>query len=155
MNSETLVFSQWRLNGITEHTNDCKGARRIGLDCLAQRDGWNRIVKLNRPAVMELISDSGVVRYVALVNLDGTQLVFKVNNQPYSFQLKEVLPFWRGFFVLFWKPPAPRIKELRSGQTLAAVQSLRDQIKVVAGFLEPKFIEKYFDDKLVTRVMEF
>ena len=149
------LFSQWRMNGGTEQTNDCTGARRIGLRCLAERGGWNRIVEFNRPAVMEFISDSGAVRYATLVSLNGNQLVFNVNNQSHGFQLEKVLPFWRGFFVLFWKPPAPKVRVLRSGQTLPAVQSLRDQIKLVTGFLETESIEKHFDTKLVTRVMEF
>ena len=148
------LFTQWGL-GHSNHTNDCDGAQDMKLRCLTQVDGWNRIVQLNRPVVMEFKSASGIERYVTLANLNGNQLVFKVNNKPHSFHLKEVLPFWRGFSVLFWKPPRPKVKVLRGGQTLPVVQSLRDQMTAVTGFLKPESTDSHFDDRLVTRVMEF
>lgn len=146
------LFSLWRLEAPGEGSEACILADRRGLHCLPLHGTWFQLRSFNHPAVLEFVLPDGARRYAALVKLrDGKAELVAGEGAPKTFELAEILPFWKGDAVLLWKPPRGEARPQALGTHSDTVAWLRERLRVPA----PPGRESLFDAELKARVSAF
>src|SRR3989442_15792620 len=84
--------------------NACDIARRAGLRCLVRTGTWNVIRRLDRPAMLTLMTPTGE-RHYATVTARGARS-------------SDVERFWDGAFVALWRTPDLAATPLKPGDDL-------------------------------------
>ncbi|MGH8547044.1 MAG: AAA family ATPase [Methylococcales bacterium] len=150
------LFREWNISIEPSSNNFCEAARRFGLRCLIQNGTWNDLLSLNTPATLEFSLKKGVHRYATLTGVDGEVATFKfLHDDPFSFPISEILPFWQGQFALLWKPPAPDTALLLRGHSNPAVVWLRQALQSVRGTASRNPDSVFFDQELEDQVIAF
>jgi general secretion pathway protein A len=146
------LFSLWRLDAPGEGSEACALAGRRGLHCLPLHGTWFQLRSFNHPAVLEFMLPDGARRYAALVKLrDGKAELSAGEGTPKTFELAEILPFWKGDAVLLWKPPRGEAWPQVQGARSDTVAWLRERLRVPA----PPGQESLFDAELKARISAF
>lgn len=134
---------------------DCQTIKNIGLRCLASHGNWNEMLNYNRPAVLEFSLGGEGKRYASLVALEENRPVLQLGEQKYSFHLEEILPFWRGYYLLLWEPPHPKLSYIRPGRSSPEVLWLRQKLAAFDNTSVNAQRPNLFDDTLKSRVINF
>lgn len=145
------LLALWQVNQPPENVDECLIVKQSGLRCLFQKGSWSQLLSLNHPAILELILPDGEKRYATLVRVDQGQAVLSLGDQHHSFDVTDILPFWRGDAILLWKPRNNRAASIKPGDTGEAVVWLRHQL----GVQTPAAQANYFDERLKARVVAF
>ena len=157
--SEAFVrlFSQWKIGYEAKETTDaCAWAAQNGLHCLFEKSNWHFMRRLNRPVILEFVVDDYQKRYATLVALDEYRLTFNFGLQNLTFPLEQVLPFWRGRYILLWKPIYRNTSLLRPGDQSEAVLWLRRHLSRLGTFSSDLTgSASLFDEELKKRVIAF
>jgi general secretion pathway protein A len=147
------LFSQWKIgNKADGTTDDCDWALQNGLRCLFEKSNWQFMRRLNRPVILEFLTEDTQKRYATLIALDEYRLTLDFGAQR-SFPIEQVLPFWHGHYILLWKPPYRNTSLLRPGDRSEAVlwlrQLLNKPVSTVTGDAS------VFDEELKKRIIVF
>jgi len=132
----------------------CEQAKREGLRCLVRKGNWTQLRAFNRPALMELVDDSGRRVSVVLRQLEEDRAELLVAGQRISVSREQVDTHWYGTFVLLWKPPV-EAGVLRIGDRGPGVRWLRSQLDSQMGDTAPVEDPSLFDADLEKRVKLF
>jgi general secretion pathway protein A len=148
------LFSQWKIGNKAEGTtDDCGWALQNGLQCLFEKSDWHFMRRLNRPVILEFLADDSQMRYATLVALDESSVTLDFGTQHLTFPIEQVLPFWRGRYILLWKPRYRNMFLLRPGDRSEAVLWLRQQLnKPVSDVTGDASV---FDEELKKRIIAF
>ncbi len=148
------LFSQWKIGNKAEGTtDDCAWALQNGLQCLLEKSSWHFMRRLNRPVILEFLSEDYQKRYATLVALDEYSITLDLGPQHLSFPIEQVLPFWQGRYILLWKPLYRNMFLLRQGDKSEAVLWLRQQLnKPVSAVTGDASV---FDEELKKRIIAF
>lgn len=150
------LFRQWNIRDVPRSNEFCESAQRAGLQCFVQQGTWNYLLSLNMPATLEFAPQHGVIRHATLIGVDRETATFQlVRDDPVSFPITEVLPFWQGKFALLWWPPAPGISLLVRGYSNPAVTWLRGTLSAIRGTPGQNSASIYFDEELEKEVISF
>ena len=84
--------------------------------------------RLNRPAILEFLVKDDQKRYATLVELDEHRLTLDLGPKRLKFPLDQVLPYWRGRYILLWKPIHQNMSLLYPGNISWTVRRLRRQL---------------------------
>ena len=84
---------------------DCERPVPGALECLAAVGTWQKLRRLDLPAVLELAAPGGERRYGVLTALTLSEATLRFGDRVVTALLPEVEPFWNGGFVLLWRPP--------------------------------------------------
>ena len=123
------LFSQWNIGYKTEGSaGDCAWALQKGLRCLFGNSNWHFMRWLNRPVILEFLLKDNQKRYATLVALDEHRVTLDLGPRRLTFPLEQVLPFWRGRYILLWKPLSRNMPLLYPGNISATVRQLRQQL---------------------------
>ena len=151
------LFSQWEIGSKAEETtNDCAWALQKNLRCLFGNSSWHFMRRLNRPVILEFLLKDNQKRYATLVALDEHHLTLDLDAQRLTFPLEQVLPFWRGRYILLWKPLSWNMPLLYPGNISATVRRLRRQFDEIGMPVTavPEDANLY-DEELKRRVIAF
>jgi general secretion pathway protein A len=132
----------------------CEQAKREGLRCLVRKGNWTQLRAFNRPALLELVDDSGRHVSVVLRQLNDEQAELVVAGQQITVGRDQVDTHWYGTFVLLWKPPV-ETGVLRLGDRGPGVRWLRSQLDDQIGGTNPAKDPSLFDTELERRVKLF
>jgi type II secretory pathway predicted ATPase ExeA len=125
----TQLLLQWNIQYNPEGSvKACDAALQKRLRCLFTRSNWNFMRRLNRPVILELIVNDYQKRYATLVGLDEHRLTFALGSKHLTFPLDQVLPYWRGRYILLWKPIHQTMSWLQPGNISWMVRRLRRQL---------------------------
>jgi general secretion pathway protein A len=125
----TELLLQWSIQYNPEGSvKACDAALQKRLRCLFTRSNWNFMRRLNRPVILELIVNDYQKRYATLVGLDEHRLTFALGSKHLTFPLDQVLPYWRGRYILLWKPIHQSMSWLQPGNISWMVRRLRRQL---------------------------
>ena len=151
------LFSQWKIGYSAKGTADaCAWALENGLHCLFEKSNWHFMRRLNRPVILEFVVDDYQKRYTTLVALDEYRLTLNLGPQNLTFPLEQVLPFWRGRYILLWKPIYRNTSFLRPGDQSEAVLWLRQHLDRPDKFASASTASaSVFDEELKKRVIAF
>ncbi|WP_139559213.1 ExeA family protein [Methylotetracoccus oryzae] len=127
-----------------------------GLRCLHLRRGWERLLRLNLPAVLKLRLNDGQSRFVALIGGDSEHAwLAGKDGTALSYPLVELLPLWTGESIVLWKPPTKRKTYFMPGNTYSGIPLMRRQLEASGFPAMPEGPPERFDATLREAVIAF
>jgi hypothetical protein len=148
------LFSQWKIGNKPEGTtDDCAWALQNGLQCLFEKSSWHFMRRLNRPVILEFLLEDSQKRYATLVALDEYSMTLDLGTQHLSFPIEQVLPFWRGRYILLWKPVFRNMFLMRQGDKSEAILWLRQQLNKPVSAVTGD--ARVLDEELKKRIIAF
>jgi general secretion pathway protein A len=106
-NAYKSIFNQWNVNYTDEpFMLACEFAELYGLRCLHKNGNWRSVLRLNRPAVLTLITDYGKTLYVSLLAIRGEDAYVSHQNNAFWVGLAEIDKYWLGEYSIVWRLPA-------------------------------------------------
>jgi general secretion pathway protein A len=133
----------------------CDAARSEGLECLFRFGNWNRLRRLDLPAILELTGPTGERRRVTLVALRDDRATLAIGGREYTFPLGEVDRLWDGSFILVWKVPPIGSRLISRGMRGKDVEWLRMRLDALDGETSKGRLPDIYDAELERRVMAF
>jgi general secretion pathway protein A len=150
------LFARWGLSYAQfEGASGCERAQQAGLRCLFESGTWNNLRQINRPAIIELIDDTGTRHHVLVAQLGPERVTLEFPGRRIEFPLVEVDGVWFGKYLTLWSPPEIGERTVRRGMRGAPVVWVRD---VLARYGLPRQTvsgSELFDVELETQVKEF
>jgi general secretion pathway protein A len=132
----------------------CEQAAREGLQCLTQQNGsLGELRRLNWPAIVTLVDESGAAHPVVIASLDRNSAQVIANGKTFELSLAELTYHWYGDHVLLWRPGIPR--DLAPGTRDAGVLWLRGTLARIRGEDPPANPSPLYDEDLEKRVREY
>ena len=149
------LFNFWNLdyNSLTGE-KACQRAASKNLACLLRTGNWQELRKVNRPAVIELVTNDGNQHHLVVIKLKGDIATIAIAGETYEFSITEINKYWLGQFLLLWKPPLLPVPILKIGLSNNAVIWVRKNLDIIEGISNESY-SPYFDNALRTRVITF
>ena len=111
--------------------------------------------RLNRPVILEFLVEDYQKRYATLVELDEHRLTLDLGRQHLTFPLDQVLPYWRGRYILLWKPIHQNMSMLYPGNISWMVRRLRRQLAEIGMPVSTPNGASIYDEALERHVIAF
>lgn len=159
-NAFMALFRCWNLEyGARGVTKACEEAAAHGLSCIFGRGTWMMLKQYNRPAILELIIDeSGQFRHVTVTGMGDNEVTLDFFDRTMIFPRTDIDPYWRGGFILLWKPPKLGLRYLKEETSGPDVIWLRKHLALAEGESAESDLKPagpVFDKELKRRVMAF
>lgn len=158
-NAFTTLFGYWQsVFPLEAEGSACEKASWVGLQCLYGRGNWDNLRFYNRPAVIELLLDSGKRYHVVVSALDDEQVTLDLGNRRVSVPINEIGPLWSGSYIVLWRPPKLSSTYLKLGSKGPDVYWLAQMLEQVDGQPLDQIDDPaaaHFDWQMTKRVMEF
>ncbi|MEY2855082.1 MAG: hypothetical protein RL030_2214, partial [Pseudomonadota bacterium] len=119
------LFTLWSARFLNEGPQPCDQAVRQGLECLEQFGGTALLRQFNRPAILNLLDDTGAQRPVLLQRLDTDHAQVQIGWSVREVPLAELEQRWNGHFTLLWRPRQLDTRNLSMGMRGDPVRDLR------------------------------
>ena len=150
------VYSRWRMEyrrGPAGPT--CEMGRSTGLECLSMVGSWNKLRRLDLPAILELdVPTAGKYR-VPLVALGEETATLELGGRDYALPLREIDRFWDGDFLLLWKAARVGSRMISPGMRGKDVGWLRGRLDELQGRMGKAPDPGVYDEALKRRVQNF
>ncbi|SCZ62080.1 ExeA family protein [Thiohalomonas denitrificans] len=121
------LLENWGIVASEPVADFCQNVRTHGLRCLRGRASWKELRRLNRPAVLNFWSDDGV-RHVLLTGMQDQRAEFRVGDAQWTLPLTESDEFWRGNYLILWRPPDSEASLIGRRSSPWAVQWLWERL---------------------------
>ncbi|ANG65303.1 hypothetical protein A8C75_15640 [Marinobacterium aestuarii] len=145
------LFAAWKLDyDPRQNPVVCRFAETQGLGCLVSGGDLISLQQLNRPAVVSLKTEAGLVHATVLeLNDEAARLIVsgRVMDVPYD----ELERRWPGSYTLLWRVPAQYRAPIWPGARGASVEWLSQQMARLNGGVQLVAGDRY-DEKLVEQV---
>jgi len=150
------LFAHWGLQ-YDQYQGDtgCERAQQAGLRCLFESGTWNNLRLLNRPAIIELVDDSGNRHHVLVSRLQGDRVTLEFPGRVIVLSSAEVNRLWFGKYLLLWNPPQVGERPIRRGMRGTAVSWVRDALTRYGLPRTQAPQSDVFDAELEERVRDF
>ncbi len=149
------LFALWSLRYVAGSTDPCTQAMQAGLECLTQRGSLAQLRLFNRPAVLNVIDESGRGHQLVLAGLDEEHALVDLGGAQREVGIGDLSSSWFGDYVLLWRPAVGASQPLALGARDARVRWLRDSLRRVNGLPAEQPGSDRFDASLVTLVEDF
>ena len=146
------LYAQWGL--LYQDGLACDPARSTGLRCLFRVGTWDRLRRLNLPAVLELAAPNGETRYATVVALGERMATLEFGSRRIALSVDEIDHYWDGTFVVLWRAPPVTAIPIEPGQRGRDVEWLRGRLAAIDG-VETSPVGTVFDEALLDRVKAF
>lgn len=133
---------------------DCHYVETTGLRCVFGKATWKDLLAINRPAILEFSLTGEENLYVLFTGLGQNQSMIHFKDNI-TFPVADALKYWNGYYLILEPPPIPNVKMIRPHQTSDNILWLRHLLNNVDGKSETVKQPRFYDDKLVARVMNF
>jgi general secretion pathway protein A len=149
------LFAEWGITYDGEWDGDaCQFAVSRGLRCLEQKDGWESLLRFNRPAVLKIGEEAGRQFFATLTTVDRETAVVKMGTHTRRMRIGDLGARWRGEFVLLWRPPSVYRNSIQFGAREPLVAWLSDRLALIEG-QAPSVSGDLFDERMAQRVKAF
>lgn len=153
--ARATLFQHWQLDyKILTGQSPCERAAEAKLACLYKLGNWRDIQKINRPALIELVTEEGEQHHAVVIQLTEETATLDFAGQTFEFALTEIGNYWLGQFFVLWQPPSLPIPVLRRGQHNESVLWVRKQLNTIAGVHRAN-LSSTFDRTLQQHVIAF
>ncbi len=150
------LLAEW---GVPPRSSDdvplCEWAQLQGLRCLVGHGDWSDLRRLNRPAIISLLSSRGEAVPAVVTAMSEDSVTLGLRGKSIRFPLKESSQTWRGEYLLLWRPPLPRAGLVSTGSSGALVLWLREAQRRIDGSHVPATNGMAFDGALEQRIKAF
>lgn len=136
------------------HPIVCRYARELGYDCLFNSGSLDKLIELNRPAVVKLGNSFGDF-YATLAAVQNDQAELLLDNQRLTLPLSDLEPFWRETYILFWQLPPNYSGIIQPGSQQDNVAWLSRQMALITGKPVDTFRQDIYSPQLVKEVKAF
>ncbi|RKZ45523.1 MAG: hypothetical protein DRR16_27460 [Candidatus Parabeggiatoa sp. nov. 3] len=153
----TVLFNLWNLD-YTSLVGDkaCQRAATQGLACLFRTGTWDDIRYFNRPAVIELVANSGKQHHLVVTHLQKDTAILAIGKDTYEFSIHEINEHWLGQFLVLWHPPMLEPPVLKKGTSHKAVIWVRKHLDIIDGLSsKPHALSPRFNSTLKQRIIAF
>jgi len=133
---------------------DCHYVETTGLRCVFGKANWKDMLTINRPAILEFSLTGEEKRHALLTGFGQNQSMIHFKDNM-IFPVADVLKYWNGYYLILGPPPIPDVKLIIPRQTSDSVLWLRHLLNGVDGKIEAVDQPRFYDDKLVARVINF
>ena len=133
------LFSLWgvELPEVLEQS-PCEYALNHQLDCWHRRGGIDSIKRVNRPALLKMISTEGQLFYVVLKTIDkSNRLRLVAADQTIDITEDKLENVWTGEYTLLWKRPENYRDTIYPGDTNQTVGWLSEQLASLTDYNPP------------------
>ncbi len=150
------LFTHWGLV-YAEHTGStgCERAQNAGLRCLFESGTWNNLRLLNRPAIIELVDESGNRHHVLVSKLTEDRVTLEFPDRLIELPMTEIDRAWFGKYLLLWDPPAVGDRAIRRGMRSASVVWVREALARYGIPQSSSVPADLFDASLEAQVKDF
>jgi general secretion pathway protein A len=146
------LFRQWHLK--YKPGDVCRQAQAQGLWCLEGKGGIANLRLMNKPAVLKLSDEKEGDYYATLTAWQGDKATFSIGKEMRGVSAKEIIQWWTGEFLLFWRPPVDYGK-LQPGARGPMVAWLGKQLSLAQGRVLQTEAEEVYNEKMVKEVKKF
>lgn len=103
----SVLFGAWGVDYVAaNHPVACDFAETLGLRCLNRQGNWRSLIRLDRPAILELRADDGSKQYVTVLHADASQATIGIaGNRTLSVPVSELEQYWYGDYSILWRLP--------------------------------------------------
>ena len=133
---------------------DCHYVETMGLRCVFGKANWKDILTMNRPAILEFSLSGEKKRHALLTGYGQKQSMIHFKDNM-IFPVADALKYWNGYYLIVEQPASPDAKLIYPRQTSDDVLWLRYMLNSVDGKNETVKQPRFYDDNLVTRVINF
>jgi len=133
----------------------CEQVIGKGLGCMGGSLSLDRVVKLNRPAVIRLMDSEGMVYYVTLKSVNGTLAQCSVAGEERTVNVGEIKSLWYDEYSVLWRMPPAYKGILRPGDHTPVVEWLDRKLASIEGRDPRNIQELIYDRTLVGRIKKF
>ena len=99
------LFAVWNIDLSSSTAPACEYALTLGFSCLSDRGSWSGLRRLNRPAVLELVDQSGNSHHIVLTAIHGDTAELSIGGVTVTHPVNAVADIWFGSYQLLWAPP--------------------------------------------------
>ena len=133
----------------------CEAGRSLGFECLSDTGSWNKLRRLDLPAILKLQVPAAGKHPVALVALGEDTATLSLGGQEYTFPVRDVDRLWDGEFILLWKAPPFGVRMIAVGMRGKDVGWLRSKLDELEGKESKVSRPEMYDEALRQRVRDF
>ena len=152
----SALFTQWGFDYAQfTGTTGCERATQAGLRCLFESGTWSNLRQLNRPAIIELVDETGLRHHLLVVQLTGERATLLLAGQRHELPLVDVGRLWFGKYLALWSPPEFGERVIRRGMRGASVAWVRDTLARNGLPRTTSPASELFDTELEAQVKEF
>lgn len=128
---ETL-FIEWNIAYDPEIDGPaCSYAETKGLQCLRMRDSFDKLLQLNRPALLKLHDNVGQEYFGTVTEVAGKNAALTIGSDRRSVPVEDIVSQWAGEYTLLWKPPMGFQQNIKTGYTGSVVRWLDTQLSKI------------------------
>jgi general secretion pathway protein A len=150
------LFEIWGIDPGASTLPPCEYAQELGYSCLSDRSSWRGLQRLNRPAVLELVSQAGEAHYVVLRAVNGDIADLSIGGVAVNHSASTVASMWFGDYQLLWQPPNGAAITLFPGMQNRNVAWLRESLAAIDPQYRAEPIDSnIYDPQLETQVRAF
>jgi len=150
------LFEIWNIDLGATSMPACDYAASLGYSCLSDRASWSGLRRLNRPAVLELVDQSGDAHFVVLRSINGDNAELSIGGVNVSHPASTIADMWFGDYQLLWQPPNGATTVLYPGVQDRNVVWLRENLAAIDPQYRAEPIDsEMYDQQLATRVRAF
>jgi len=152
----TTLFAIWNIDLSAATLPACEHAQSLGFSCLDDRSSWSGLRRLNRPAVLELVDQSGDAHYVVLTAIRGDNAELSIGGVSVTHPVSVVADMWFGDYQLLWQPPNGVSVSLLPGVQDPNVLWLRESLASIdQRYRAEPFGSDVYDRELAQQVRAF
>ncbi|MBL4607525.1 MAG: AAA family ATPase [Pseudomonadales bacterium] len=127
------LLTRWSLDSPFKPGDDfCAFAENHELRCLKGSHTLANLIKLNRPAVIQLTGE-GSQQYFATINkVTDQEVELIIGGLSQTLSLDDLESSWTGQFELLWRPPFQYSEGISAKSSATSIQWFRHQLDVAA-----------------------
>jgi general secretion pathway protein A len=151
------LFGEWRIHYVKEKGRSaCEQALALGLRCLEGKGSVGILRQMNKPAVLRLVDDRNDDYYATLTSLKGETATCVIGNAEKTVDLKELVRWWSGDYLIVWRAPAEYEEELKPGGSGRLVEWLERHPELSKGQKPARMgLRNKYEGELVKQVTKF
>ena len=150
------LFDIWNIDLSNATLPACEHALTLGFSCLSDRGSWSGLRRLNRPAILELVDQSGNSHHVVLNSIRGDTAELSIGGVAVTHPVSAVAEIWFGSYQLLWAPPNGVVISLVPGVQNRNVVWLRESLAAIdPRYTAEPFTSDIYDSNLAQQVRAF
>lgn len=150
------LLKEWGLTSQNKSSGTaCEQVVAKGLRCLEGKMSFDKLIRLNRPAVIKLGDENGRAYYAALKTINGDSAQCIVGGEPRNVDLREIKKRRQGDYLILWRIPPDYKGILYPGDRRPVVAWLENKLAEIQGRKPLDTKNPVYNEILVNQIKKF